>query len=69
MSIPARAIVALPSIRTLEVVVEDDPPDFQQSREGGTGDPEAPPWNFLFLFPVAMFVRFAIFGLVMCFDH
>jgi hypothetical protein len=49
--------------------LKDEAPDLQQARDGATGDPEAPPWNFLFLSPVAMFVMFAIFGLVMCFDR
>ncbi len=48
---------------------KDESPDLQQVRDGGTDDPEAPPWNFLFVLPVAMFVLPAILGLVMCSDH
>ena len=49
--------------------VKNESSDMQRAREGGTDDPEAPPWNFLFIFSVALFVLFGVFGLVMCSDH
>jgi hypothetical protein len=57
-----------PTVDRIASAVKNESPDLQV-HDGGTGDPEAPQWNFLFLFPVAMFVMFAIFGVVMGFDH
>jgi hypothetical protein len=58
-----------PTSDTIASALKEELPDLRQACDGATGDAEAPPWNFLFLFPVAMFVMFAVFGLVMCFDH
>ena len=58
-----------PTSDTIASALKEELPDLRQACDGATGAPEAPPWNFPFPFPVAMFVMFAVFGLVMCFDH
>jgi hypothetical protein len=38
--------------------LKEQSPDLQQVHDGSTDDPEAPPWNFLFLLPIALDDRF-----------
>src|SRR5437879_607810 len=51
-----------PTSDIIASALKDEAPDLQQARDRATGDPEAPPWNFVFLLPIAMFVMFAITG-------
>lgn len=47
----------------------DEAPDSQPGSEAEEGDPEAPPWNFLFVFPAALLALLALIALVMFFGR
>jgi hypothetical protein len=57
-----------PTSDMIASALKDESPELQQPRDSAPDDPEAPPWNFLFLFPLAILVLFTLFGLVMCSD-
>ena len=50
---------------TTSSLQEDESGNLEQRSDAEEDDPEAPPWNFLFVLPVALLVLVAIVGLVM----
>jgi hypothetical protein len=58
-----------PSPHTKTSPPADETRDLQPVSEAEEDDPEAPPWNFLFVFPVALLALLALIALVMFFGR